>query len=65
MSINPVTTENGIGGLCKDISADIDFRQGMTQAARLAAKTISDAWTRHRGSEVVLTVIRDAINARR
>lgn len=65
MSINPVATENGIGGLCKGIVADPDFRLGMAQAARVAAKAISDAWTRQRGNEVVRAVIRDSLNTRR
>lgn len=65
MTINTVTTGTGLGALGKEIFADAEFRAGMAQAAKGAAKALADAWSRHRGTEIVIVVIRDALNARR
>ncbi|MDZ8202698.1 hypothetical protein RZO50_14345 [Microbacterium sp. SSW1-59] len=65
MTINSVSAERGTGDLFKDILADSDFRGGMTEAARMAGRTISAAWTRHRGNEVLVALARNALNARR
>ncbi|AQY00775.1 MULTISPECIES: hypothetical protein [Microbacterium] len=65
MTINSVTTERDASDLCKEIFADSDFREGMAEAARMAGRTISAAWTQYRGNDVVMSLVRNALNARR
>lgn len=65
MTIKSVKAERGAGDLCKEVLADSDFREGMLEAARMAGRTLSTAWTRHRGNEVVATIVRNVMNARR
>ena len=65
MTINSATAERNVNDLFKDALADTELRAALGEAARIAGRAISAAWTRHRGNEVVATLVRNALNARR